>query len=356
MTDLSRQPIRLTPDNFTPPTRTPWGGRRILDAYKRDLRLAPHKRDYAVVGESWEISVDPAFPSTCVLPDGRLVPLPELIASDPLGIVGPSAERYGGSTPMLVKLLDADDELSVQVHPSDDYAALAADESGKPECWFVVGAERGAGLYLGLAPGVTRDGLARAMTAGEDLRAMLNFVPVWPGDMFVIEPGTVHAIGRGVTLVEPQLIVPGRSGKTYRFWDWNRRYDAAGRLDPGGTPRELHIEHSLAVTRFDGPRGEAFVDATRREPRMLHVVADARHERLARLGEMSVERLVGHGTLPLDAPGTLVGVVVTAGALTFEVDGRQTRVATGEPCLLPARMPDGQVHLAPDTEAVLTRI
>lgn len=89
---------------------------------------------------------------------------------------------------------------------------------------------------------------------------------------------------------------------------------------------------------------------------MLHVVADARHERLARLGEMSVERLVGHGTLPLDAPGTLVGVVVTAGALTFEVDGRQTRVATGEPCLLPARMPDGQVHLAPDTEAVLTRI
>src|SRR5690606_14258687 len=152
-------------------------------------------------------------------------------------------------------------------------------------------------LYLGLAPDVRRDQLARALAAGDDISDQLTFVPVRRGDVFVIEPGTVHAIGAGVTLVEPQLVRPGRTGTTYRFWDWNRRYDAHGRLDPEGAPRALHVERSLAVTRFDGPRGLDFVATTRRAPRPITASGDAHHEHLACLGEMHVERLRGRGRL-----------------------------------------------------------
>jgi len=357
---LARRPLLLAPDNFTPPTRTPWGGRRILDL-KRGVELDESARDASVVGESWEFSVDPAFPSEVIVDDDR-ISLPALIDANPAAIVGPSAERYGGSTPMLVKLLDAADELSVQVHPSDDYEALAPHESGKPECWYIIGAENGAGLYLGLAEGVTRERLESALRAGDDIREMLEFTEVWPGDTFVIEPGTVHAIGRGVTLVEPQLVIPGCTGKTYRFWDWNRCYDPEGNRVgpdvPDGRPREIHLDDSLAVTRWDAPRGRAFVETTRRQPTMLRLSGNVRHERLCRLGEMSVERLTGGGTIQLRPAGTLIALVATRGKLQLATSsmGEPLVVPAGTSCMIPAAAPVVDLVLDVDSEAILTRI
>ncbi|MFC1708267.1 type I phosphomannose isomerase catalytic subunit, partial [Planctomycetota bacterium] len=171
----STQPVRLRPDNFTPPTRTPWGGRRILEVYKGGLELDAEKAAYPVVGESWEISVDPAFPSRAILADGREVELGELLRSDASAFLGEEgARRHGGSTPMLIKLLDADAKLSVQVHPEDSFAGLGPDESGKPECWYVVGAEPHAGLYLGLSESASEQKLREALTAGDDISDCLN--------------------------------------------------------------------------------------------------------------------------------------------------------------------------------------
>jgi mannose-6-phosphate isomerase len=251
-------PERLRADNFTPLRRTPWAGRRLLERYKPGVDWPEP------VGESWEISVDAAFPSRLERDERTLR---DVVAADPEAWLGPAvATRWGGQSPLLVKLLDSAESLSVQVHPADDDPGLAPGEGGKPESWFVLDADPGAGLYLGFREGVVRANVETCLREGGDLDRYLNFVPVSPGDTFVIDPGTVHAIGAGVTLAEPQHVVPGREGVTYRFWDWNRRYDADGRPDPAGRPRALHVERSLAVTDWAAPRGQAFVDRCRRRP------------------------------------------------------------------------------------------
>lgn len=315
-------PLRLEPDNFTPATRTPWGGRRIVDVVKAGLAIAADKAAYPVVGESWEFSIDPAFPSR-VAGTGALLTdvLPEARA-----------------TRMLVKLLDAAEDLSVQVHPGDDYAGLRAGESGKPELWYVLAADEGAGIYLGLAEGVSRPALAAALAAGDDLRPMLHFVAVRPGDAYVIRPGTVHAVGHGVTLVEPQLVAPGTTGVTYRFWDWNRRYDAAGRRDPAGALRALHTAHSLAVTDFGEPRGAAFAAARRLAPAVVERVGEAVHEHVHQLGPMRVDRLAGSGRLTLAGGGGPGAFVVVGGVARVGAEGGGAAVLarSGETLALPA--------------------
>jgi len=255
-------PILPLPDNFTPPTRTPWGGKKILSHYKCGLAIRD-ERQYPVVGESWEISADPAFPSECRFTLGTetiMVNLIQLLDLFPEQILGEHvARKFEGQNPILTKMLDAADHLSVQVHPSDEYSGLKADESGKPESWYILEAEPRCGLYFGLKPDISREELRQAIDKGEDISRFLNFVEVSPGDFFVIDAGTIHAIGAGVTLIEPQKIAPKRSGKTYRLWDWNRKYDAQGRKDAAGTPRSLDIDHSFAVINFDAPRGEEFL-------------------------------------------------------------------------------------------------
>ncbi|MBI5159849.1 MAG: class I mannose-6-phosphate isomerase [Micrococcales bacterium] len=342
--------LLLRPDNFTPPSRTPWGGRRILEHYKRGLPLDPSRAAYPVVGESWEISVEPDFPSRV---DGTDAVLGGALAADPRAWLGArAAGRYGTATPLLVKLLDAADDLSVQIHPGNDYAGLGPGESGKPESWYVVERAPGAGIYLGLSDGVGRDEVARALAGGGDLTPMLNFVPVEPGDFFVIDAGTVHAIGRGVTLVEPQVVLPARRGVTYRFWDWNRRYDPDGRLDPNGAPRTLHAQHALAVTPWDGPRGAAFVAQVRPRPTPLQT-GPARHDRLHRSEVLAVDRVQGTGTVRFETADELWGLTVLAGTVRVRAGAADLEVSRGWSAVLPAALGATDLHLA-DAHAILT--
>jgi mannose-6-phosphate isomerase len=315
-------PVSLQCDNWTPPTRTPWGGRLIPDHFKAGLGPTSAQ----VVGESWELSLDPAFPSR--LSDGRL--LSEVLEAESGAWLGRHAAAR--STPMMVKLLDAAESLSVQVHPADDAPWLGPTESGKPEAWVVLAREPEAGLWLGLKEGVGRDEIGAALEAGDDLRWALNFVPVEPGDAFVIEAGTVHAVGAGVTLLEPQLVRPGKGGVTYRFWDWGRRYDAAGRLDPGGEPRSLHGEQSLLATRWDGPRGEAFVRSSRARPVVIDSGGFLR-EHILDLHELRLERWSGRGEGEVEGGDTFMAVVVTRGAMTL--GGVPARM--GQTLAVPAR-------------------
>ena len=149
-----RRPLLLRPDNFTPASRTPWGGRRIVETLKADAALEVP----GPVGEAWELSVEPDFPSR--LADGPT--LDEILRADP-ALLG--AEAAVGSTALLVKLVDAADDLSVQIHPMDSDPALAPDESGKPEAWYIIDAEPGAGLYLGFRDGVSRAEIERRSTS-----------------------------------------------------------------------------------------------------------------------------------------------------------------------------------------------
>lgn len=310
-------PVLLRADNWTPPARTPWGGRRIVERYKAGLTVDPARAGWSVVGESWELSFDETFPSRLAGGDGRR--LDEVIGDDPEAWLGADPTRAARARALLVKLLDAREVLSVQVHPRDDDPALGPDESGKPEAWVVLERAPGAGLWLGLAAGVTRDDFASAIGTcretgdNERIRALLAFAPVEVGDVFVIDAGTVHAIGPGVTLLEPQIVRPGKRGVTYRFWDWARRFDAGGRPDPGGSPRALNLERSLAVTRWDGPRGAAFHTECRRVPTTLRAAGGAIHEHLFDFHEMRLERVRGDGRLTLPATGAFRAITVVAG-------------------------------------------
>ena len=240
---VTLRPHLLTADNFTPAARTPWGGRRIVAQYKAGLGIARELAEQPV-GEAWELSFGPELPSRTT--EGMW--LRDLVLSDRERHLGREA-RHGASA-LLVKWLDADDDLSVQIHPAVDDPNLAPEETGKPECWYVVACAPGAGLYLGLEPGVDADRMRRALTASEDVSKLLRFQPVTPGDFYLLPPGLPHAVGKGVTLVEPQYVAPGKKGVTLRYWDWNRRYDAQGRRDPGGAARELHVERALQVTEW----------------------------------------------------------------------------------------------------------
>jgi mannose-6-phosphate isomerase len=343
---------RMSPDNFTPPVRTPWGGRVILDRIKRGLPLSAEKRRYPVVGESWEISVEPSFPSRIVGLEGS-PRLDHVISLDPEAALGRSvAGRFHGC-PLLVKLLDAKRHLSVQVHPSDEYSGLRPDESGKPESWVVVAREPGAGLYLGLADGVEEGDVRTCLDRGDDLSRLLNFVPVEVGDCFEIAARTVHAVGPGVTLVEPQQVTPGRIGVTYRFWDWNRRYDAAGRDDPSGQPRPLHVEQSLAATDFGGLRGRAFVDSLRRDPTPVQHSGQAVLERLIRAEAFTVERARGTGRLTVETD-RLLGAVVLDGRIDCHTPAGVESFQRGEAFVLPAAVGSADLDLH-DALAILAR-
>jgi mannose-6-phosphate isomerase len=339
MTKLSAmpRPVLLAADNFTSPARTPWGGRRIVGTYKAALGLAAALREQAI-GESWELSLGPELPSQ--LEDGRA--LLDAIASDPAAYLG--AEAHLGSSALLVKWLDADDHLSVQIHPAVDDPKLAADETGKPECWYIVAREPGAGLYLGLRAGVHAGAMRNALESGADVSALLEFVPVEVGDFYLLQPGMAHAVGRGVTLVEPQYVAPGRRGVTLRYWDWNRRYDANGKQDANGKPRELHVERALEVTDWVRTSDPTYLAAQRVRPAPFDLAAAARCDLLCgaeaaapvRSDYLRAARVSGSGDVRLPDWNTLRALTVIEGEVELRGDFGSLRIARGRTAALPA--------------------
>ena len=144
--------------------------------------------------------------------------------------------------PVLIKLIDAKDNLSVQVHPNDEYALRVEGEFGKTEMWYVVDHEPGAGIYYGFKHEITKEEFRRRI-GDNTLTEVLNFVPVETGKTYFIESGTIHAIGKGILIAEIQQ----NSNTTYRVSDY-------GRLGADGKPRPLHIEKAVEVTRLAPPR------------------------------------------------------------------------------------------------------
>lgn len=199
-----------------------WGGTLLKSRFGKG-------EDLDVVAESWELSTHPD--GLTLLPDGES--LRDRLKREPAaGGVGVTAE---GDLPILVKLIDAREPLSVQVHPDDDYAARVG-QRGKTELWHVLAAEPGAWLYLGVKETVSRQELACRIEDGT-VEQLLKKVPVKAGESYYIPAGTLHAIGPGCLIYEVQQ----SSNLTYRVYDY-------GRPGADGAPRPLHIKDALAVS------------------------------------------------------------------------------------------------------------
>lgn len=210
-----------------------WGGRRLRDDFSKDLPMQP-------LAESWECSTHPAGPSRVADGTENGTDLREVIREHPeyLG-THPLSHANSGEIPILVKFIDAKADLSVQVHPDDDYAKERENgQLGKTEMWYVVDAEQDSRLVYGFRWNMDREELRRSLENGT-VGKYLQSVPVKKGDVFFIEPGTVHAIGAGILIAEIQE----SSDLTYRMFDYNRR-DKSGKL------RELHIEKALEVANL----------------------------------------------------------------------------------------------------------
>lgn len=222
-----------------------WGGRRLEELFGRPLPVG------TPVGEAWEV-VDRAEEQSVVDAGEHAGRTLHSLWTEDRELFG--ARARGERFPLLVKLLDASQTLSVQVHPP---AAVASSLGGEPktEMWVLLDTAPGAHLFAGLRAGVTREAFEAALAAGEDVSALLQRIDVAPGDVMFLPSGRVHAIGAGCVLTEIQQ----SSDTTYRVFDFNR---------PGldGTPRELHVEQSLASIDWDDvepplvrPDGEALV-------------------------------------------------------------------------------------------------
>ncbi len=211
-----------------------WGGRKLASLG----RTLPPGR----VAESWEIAAHPAGTSTVVNGRWAGTSLADLRAQLGARLVGARAAwaEARGIFPLLVKLLDAHEPLSVQVHPDDAYArAHEGNELGKSEMWVVLHAQPGAAIVLGVSPGTTPERFRAALAAG-DLEACLHRLPLQTGDVVCVPAGSVHAILGGLVIAEIQQ----NSNTTYRVYDW-------GRVGDDGRPRPLHVDHALAVINFD---------------------------------------------------------------------------------------------------------
>jgi mannose-6-phosphate isomerase len=324
---MARMP--LYPLRFEPIfTTNLWGGRR-LPAFLN--RAVPHDDP---VGEAWVLSdVDGSLSRVA---DGPLAgsALRELLATDPERIVG-AAKAPQGRFPLLLKFLDARQELSVQVHPNDEQAArLGPGKFGKTEAWVVLESDPATSrLFAGFADGITANDFRAALAAKTTPQTLHSFTPN-PGDCVFLEAGTVHAIGKNLLLFEVQQT----SDITYRLYDWDR-VDAKTKQ-----PRQLHIDDGLACADFR--RGRC--------PPVRPMTADrdgVRHESLVTCNYFALDRLTASIPFRVGAPNRCRAVVCVKGRGELESRGTRIEIRAGDVFLLPAEV--GAAVVVPAEEVTL---
>lgn len=216
-----------------------WGGTKLISAFGKEFfgeKLA----------ETWELSCHPDGPS--VIENGEYAgnTLSEYILKEGKKVIGTKGQKYD-QFPLLIKFIDAKDDLSIQVHPNDAYALTNEGQYGKTEMWYIVECEKGASLYYGFSRAISKEEFVDRIE-NQTLLEVLNKVEVQKGDVLFIEPGTIHAIGKGILIAEIQQ----NSNVTYRVYDY-------GRKDMNGKERDLHIEKAIQVTnRTPNTRGKTF--------------------------------------------------------------------------------------------------
>jgi mannose-6-phosphate isomerase len=306
-----------------------WGGRELERLYRKDL---PPGRP---IGESWEISDRPGDAS--VIANGPLVgkTLRWLMENHRIELLGAAKPAAAGRFPLLCKILDAREKLSLQVHPP---AGKAAELQGEPktEMWFIADAAPGAELFVGLKRGVTRKAFEKKVKTGE-VAECFHRVPVRTGDAMFLPSGRVHAIGAGLVIFEIQQ----NSDTTYRVFDWNR-------VGLDGQPRELHVAQSLASIDFNDF-----------EPKPVQ-------SKIISAGRIQKRRLVNHPLFKVESwemaagaggllkPKTLQIIAVMKGRLDIQSGSTAVKLSAGQFSLIPASLE--QAEVLANANAALLRV
>ncbi len=208
-----------------------WGGNRLVEEFGKTSAGE-------VTAESWELSCFPGSESIIENGDFAGKTLPEYIEAKGKGVLGKKCEKFR-DFPILIKFIDAHQDLSIQVHPSDEYALAHENQYGKTEMWYIIDADKDACLYYGFDKEISKEEFARRIE-DQTLTEVVHAQPVQRGDVIFIESGTLHAIGAGILLAEIQQ----NSNLTYRVYDYGRR-------DKDGNLRELHVEKAKEVTKLE---------------------------------------------------------------------------------------------------------
>ena len=311
----------LYPIKFKPRVKERiWGGKAILERKGKAVsRLAKDK----LYGESWDLSSvkgDISVVANGMLKGNNLEEIIEVYMGKLVG--EQNFERYGLEFPLLIKYLDCNDRLSVQVHPGDELADERHNSFGKTEAWYIAECKEGAAIYLGFKDlNTTREEYISAV-AESRLEELLNKVEVKKGDIFFIPAGTVHALGAGIEVVEVQQT----SDITYRIYDWDR-------VDASGKGRELHT--ALAVDAIDF---EA-------DAELLHKKYDVEKGGEAKVIEspyftMAIQDVDGNKSLDRSMLDSFVIYICLEGSATISADGVEESLTAGELVLVPAECCD----------------
>lgn len=299
-----------------------WGGTRLKTDFNKKTDIEP-------VAESWELSAHRDGQSTVAGGEFAGLTLTQYTEAAGKDILGLNAQKFD-YFPILIKLIDAKDNLSVQVHPDDEYALKNEGEYGKTEMWYILGCESGAKLYYGFKCDITEEEYRRAIRENT-LTDLLNDVPVHKGDVFFIPSGTVHAIGAGIVICEIQQ----NSNTTYRVYDYNRR-------DKNGNTRPLHIEKAVAVSSLS------------KAPE-LPTRGGGDDVLLAKCDYFTVRKLTVRKSLVLKLDRTSFrSLIVTDGEGVLLTDGDTVELNKGDSVFIPAR--DGEAIIEGDCELILSYI
>jgi len=301
-------PLRVTPIYKT----AIWGGRKIADFLNRNL---PEGNHYA---ESWDVSSHPAGQS--VISNGPLKGkfLQDVFESDRFALLGPHAKENFTRFPLMVKFLDANKQLSVQVHPNKEYVEENdLCDAAKAEAWVILDVIPGSQMTLGFTKPITREKVANALKTNSLENFLFHREPV-PGECYFLPPGTVHSLGAGIFLYEIQQC----SNLTFRLYDWNR-------TDQYGRRRELHVKQALETLRPENLNTEPIV------PKWLGVG----RELLIQEEPFCLERLTFTAENPvqtLNCAESCRVLTVISGKLT--VPGLEEALLKGDSVILPAEL------------------
>ena len=294
-----------------------WGGTRLKTEYGKQTELVP-------LAETWECSTHPDGPS--VVASGAFAgqTLSRVLREHP-ELLGTKV-RTEGQVPILVKLIDAAQDLSLQVHPDDAYARAREGQNGKTEFWYVLDAKPGASLVCGFAHAVTKWQLQEAVRTGQ-LGKHLQRVPVHRGDVFYIPAGTIHALGAGIMVAEIQE----SSNVTYRVYDYDR-------VDKLGRRRELHFDKAAEVLDM---RPSADI---RQRPRLVRYFPGCSREELCRCEYFEVERIqVSASCILPGMDASFYVLLCVEGGGSMETREGAVRFKKGDCVFLPASQGETQI-------------
>jgi mannose-6-phosphate isomerase len=293
-----------------------WGGQKLREVFNKDI--PPFEK----IGESWELADLPDDKS--VIANGELTgrTLSSAIKKYPNEITGD--KNFSGPVPLLIKFLDAEDVLSVQVHPDSKTCRRMGKGNPKTECWYIVSAVSGAVIYKGLKKGVTKDEFSEAIKNG-NVAELLAEVPVEAGQCHFLPAGTAHSIGAGLLIAEIQT----PSDTTYRVFDWNR-------VDDNGKTRPLHIEEALESINFNAAGSNLPITTVGRLVDCEYFKIDKGHQ------AKGCEMLLSPGKMK-----TLI-ILVGSGAI-LGTDGTFVKFKAGDCLLTPANY-EGAIQFADDTQ------